>query len=104
MIASEFRIGNLVFDGKEIFTVNGRILAFFDYDLKPIPITKEWLIKFGFEQHAIGYYNLKGFFICYANTGLHEYKFRDFNVTIKYVHQLQNLYFALTQEELTISE
>jgi hypothetical protein len=70
-----------------------------------IPLTGEWLLKFGFDEHAIGYYN-KDFviFLSYANTGLHQYRLRDFNTIIKYVHQLQNLYFALTGEELTIKE
>ena len=67
-------------------------------DLKPIPLTEEWLLKFGFRE---------------SNKYLFKYKlglkkrgdnyFYD-NISIKHVHQLQNLYFALTGEELTLKQ
>jgi hypothetical protein len=78
--------------------INGGV---YDQDIEPIFLTKEWLLRFGFEEHSLGYYNKDlEFFISYANTGLHEYRFRDFPCTIKYVHQLQNLYFSLMHKEL----
>ena len=80
-----------------------------------IELTEEWLLKFGFE---IGFLRMKykvyrlktkngysNWFLnnnglmtkaFYSDNGLSEYYIR-----IKYVHQLQNLYFALTGEELT---
>ena len=78
--------------------------------LEPIPLTEEWLLKFGFEEYEfedeIFGYVLNDF--GYVN----EFQFMirifiDFEgiliqKPIKYVHQLQNLYFALTREELTI--
>jgi hypothetical protein len=72
-----------------------------DRDIEHIPLSREWLLMFGFEEHAIGYYNKDlNFFISYANTGPHQYRFRDFPCIIEYVHQLQNLYFSLTYKEL----
>lgn len=82
----------------------------FYYDLSPIPLTEEWLLKFGF--------NLLGNTISHACFGdnpiTHDYMikliktdkewfYKNSYHEIKYVHQLQNLYFALTGEELKTS-
>ena len=76
----------------------------------PIPITVSWLIKFGFEKEADGdsydYFLEIGAncFYCYWSTdgSLDHIYLEGFDVEIKHVHQLQNLYFALTGEELTL--
>jgi hypothetical protein len=103
--------------------------------LLPIPLTEEWLIKFGFEKinertfriidkskdEKLGYKderNWKELDIIYweyiaMGSYAKGYKFKwndekyvnyQKEKTIDYVHQLQNLYFALTGEELTIKE
>lgn len=75
-------------------------------DTLPIPLTEEWLIEFGFE-----YRTDTGFDGWYSNPILGEsirifevenkwYKYSSAHIVIKYVHQLQNFYFALTGEEL----
>jgi len=123
MKANELRLGNYIESN-----INGctriksgivqldeaSLYYLFDVDndwerLKPIPLTEEWLERFGFEKEnsineewrkekslpiikegdefsfIVGYYeNTIGFF--------------------KYVHQLQNLYFALTGKELELKE
>ena len=63
-----------------------------------IPLTEEWLIRFNFGR--LGKYSFRD-----KNLIIHHRK-RGFVVNkkiaiIQYVHQLQNLYFALTQTELT---
>jgi len=72
---------------------------------KPIPLTEECLIKFGFKYDietktyhtpsfywfSISLYAKDGAGFCIENV---QYKF------IEHVHQLQNLYFALTGIEL----
>lgn len=124
MKVSELRLGNLVNWGVNIVPVKSihtesvlknEVRVYIELneklqnyclditEIEPIPLTKEWLLKFGFKEHAISYYNLNDIIISYANTGLHEYRVRDVNVIIKYVHQLQNLYFALTGEELILN-
>lgn len=83
-------------------------------EYKPIPITEEWLLKFGFVKE--GRYYARGVHQRLFS-GLMELKFdrllkmwvfsigRYSDITrIEYVHQLQNLYFALTGEELTIND
>lgn len=89
----------------------------------PIPLTKDWLIKFGFNEENIeSYYYYENFFRAEIGCRLYlcgtigedscNMYIDEFNVLgekqcvtlteIKHVHQLQNLYFALTGEELTI--
>jgi hypothetical protein len=72
-------------------------------DYKPIPLTEEWLVKFGFEENTTSWTNWNKpnhtkevrLTKAYGDVRFH-YR------VIKHVHQLQNLYFALTNEELTI--
>lgn len=72
---------------------------------EPIPLTEEWLLKFGFEiQHNTPFYSMvarkDGFNLKVDITGNLFFSEGYFNVQPKYVHQLQNLYFALTGKEL----
>lgn len=130
--ANELRVGNLLFetgiiDGyenlpdSEKLTVIVAVINDIDqvvrdlqdnmhaYDsLYPIPLTEEWLLKFGFEKDWTGYAledkNSLSFSVTKNGAYLACWLDRSLGITIKYVHQLQNLYFALTGEELTIKE
>ena len=100
-----------------------RLLSSFE----PIPLNTKWLEKFGFkawddkktiytlERHIDKYNNtcfrfwlqLDKLVFDYIQNEIHptESIFDDKNIIrleVKYVHSLQNLYFALTGEELTI--
>jgi len=80
-------------------------LTWYGDDLKPIPLTEEWCIKFGFQKDLENtiYKNInKHCFLCYDNNIvlLLEEENNWCIRKIKYVHELQNLYFALTGEEL----
>lgn len=114
MEANELRLGNYVkfpHDDKPL-TVNLRIIQLqFNretlYD--PIPLTADWLLKFGFLHLGIGFVSSDDLLFAYAgNDGKYEiflYKEAEedfYLVHIEYVHQLQNLYFALTRKELTL--
>ncbi|MDF3076137.1 MAG: Phi19:3 [Sphingobacteriaceae bacterium] len=89
--------------------------------VEPIPLTEEWLLRFGFEVSQI---TVNGGQVIYKSPvgggvviknwqneseGL-IWGNSDLNggyihiAAFKFVHQLQNLYFALTGEELTINE
>lgn len=86
-------------------------------ELLPIPLTEDWLKKFGWSENGREIDKLRKLFDLdsskYAFTLMQEdngywlidnHGPRGFNichVEIKYVHQLQNLYFALTQTHLT---
>jgi hypothetical protein len=78
-----------------------------DIRINPIPLTEEWLLKFGFLKLGEGYefwessvFNIEfirnHWHFCYTSNVLCTH--------IKYLHQLQNLYFALVGEELTIKQ
>jgi hypothetical protein len=79
--------------------------------LKPIPLTEEWLLKFGFKKDTKYDWELKVNGVLFygmcddsqpINTGIGILNLPNSIINIKHVHQLQNLYFALTGEELTI--
>lgn len=107
----EVRIGNLVsYEGKE-YRIAGiyKDYPFLDTieigagvvewkDLEPIPLTEGWLFKFGFKKSTAWYRNGQH---AVNPTIANTYEFK--NIVIKevdYVHELQNLYFALTNKEL----
>ena len=105
MKTSELRIGNYVYFEDRLLKFDFESGWNFDY-IKPIPLTEEWLIKFGFETDNIEWWNglisigiyKDGLFYC--PTG--EISLR-IGKEIQYVNQLQNLYFALTGEELILN-
>jgi len=120
MDAKELRIGNFVHasikSGKGrtvIHTITAINISNIDcgigsFNFEPIPLTEEWLLKFGFIYRGI-YYHFPNHDIFkleqYKNKN--AYWLRYYNedidcVRINYVHQLQNLYFALTNTELTL--
>lgn len=76
------------------------------FHFKPIPITEEWLLKFGFLKYNNAYVLEK------PNENIMNFKFSiwsdftynssEFPVELKYAHQLQNLYFALTGTHLKL--
>lgn len=66
---------------------------------EPIPLTEEWLLKFGFEKSGdrfyLNYYYMEG----------GSFKMDEIIISNpKYVHELQNLCHAITGEELTIKQ
>ena len=87
------------------------------YSFKPISLTEEWLIRFGFDKHTTdsgfgldvwNWYSKEDIEIhtdradgTFVNP---QYIASVRNVKLESVHQLQNLYHALTGEELTIKD
>ncbi len=111
MKALELRIGNYIenTDGQmaSYMVVNADVIKQNEHtmyaSLEPIPLTEEWLIKFGFIKHGkYGYFYLDNFIIDKNKLGKFFMCDIDIHVEIETVHHLQNLYFALTGEELTL--
>lgn len=119
MKAEELRIGNLLeTTNNGIAHVTWGVIKDIesgDRYYKPIPLTEEWLIKFGFKSQSDffiekNYYTLKlpkkifdydnSLTVCDKNIIFGYYG----SIKIEYVHQLQNLFFSLTGEELEIKE
>ena len=84
-------------------------------DYEPIPLTEEWLVKFGFEKKQNKFDNrwdneygfeieVQGDKYAYCVWDESAPHLTTFLGHCKYVHQLQNLYFALTGEELTLNK
>jgi hypothetical protein len=86
----------------------------------PIPLSEEWLKKFGFEDNSYAVFHknysndgcITVSFKDYAHTTLSDFPItawpNDYSLPIKciYVHQLQNIWHAITGTELilTVSE
>lgn len=121
MKAEELRIGNLI-QGyvtsiphvKHLHTTDFSTIAIIsgDVDMKgqlifePIPLTDEWLYKLGFEltywktDNSPALWRIGDIdFLTYMFDSLHYH-----NLNLKYVHQLQNYYFSLTEQELIYND
>lgn len=112
MEVKDFRVGNLVeyfypheeeWDKLELSLSD---LPDIDNEsFRPIPLTEKLLLKFGFKKEKEGF--TKARFCIYQPVGYVNFMFCEGNSIlreVKYVHTLQNLYHALTGEELTIKE
>ncbi len=131
MEVKELRIGNYVYPPDNDHTLwevalddfyyfyGG--LKRFDSKPQPIPLTEQWLLDFGFKnEHAQPFeYYSKKIAVNYQIHVLTPYKSNIKEVGLKHrngnigyilsdkiyhVHQLQNLYFALTGKELTLKK
>lgn len=108
-----FMVRDIFWDEGKIALSNGNILLphpSMDM-IKPIEITEDWLLKFGFEKltdkskgfKSNSYTYTKGVsFIVHLNENSLSVNFWQGNEK-KYVHQLQNLFYALTGVELSVS-
>ena len=79
-----------------------------DYEFEPIPLTEEWLVKFGVKLKHKGCYEPFSDVWWYVEP---NGKLIDSGEGIgwavhlpEFVHEYQNLHFALTGEELVIKE
>lgn len=131
MNANEFRLENLVILGNEVGKIiqigeNNRIVLWLPSgkysepivlkNSKGIPLTEELLLKLGFIDKTGGYrgtgaevvfeLRVPGAIISLAKGAKVPWDywvFPYYATEIRFLHQLQNLFFALTGEELTVS-
>lgn len=103
-------------------TTTGPVKVICDYDdIEPIPLTEQWLKDFGFlykdgdqcyinnffhieDRNKDEFLSEKDKIILKDSFGVWKYDSSCFLSEIKHVHQLQNLYFALTGEELKLNQ
>lgn len=142
--AKELRIGNLILGASrgQVCVATSEIINAIDRGIAvycTIPLTEEWLLKFGFDDEYWDIEPSKMYCLNYdyrpkftysivtydgINFSLRIYQPKSLDicsmeghecddiccegdvidVDVKYIHQLQNLYFALTGEELQIQE
>ena len=110
METKELRIGNLVYSDRfkksvkvnevseNYVIINDGFYAENLYLVESIPLTEEWLLKF--DENNKDFMVDKVGFVIFKNSYAYQFIRDDY----KYVHQLQNLYYALTGEELTIKD
>lgn len=74
--------------------------------IKPILLSDNWLIKFGFLKNKsdIRYRHLNSLKIKFNHKNEVIYNYSESRIKLSSVHQLQNLYFALTGLELKIKK
>jgi hypothetical protein len=124
MKSEELRIGNLYQNTKGQYkqiTHSHIELTFYGKrkSIKPIELTEELLLKFGFKYEEAGVYGKSGWFIkirnqdnptflffnnhlqCSLLVKAKEIVFIDIHA-LEYVHHLQNLYFSLCGKELNL--
>jgi hypothetical protein len=126
---SEIRIGGYVYYNNQVLQIesycNGKVNVYAGYygdtphvhgiscgDLEPISLTPEWLARCGFRKDMGGGGGLLEFdngFICFYDmseplvgySGITDELINGgLMPNLKYVHQLQNLFFTLTGEEI----
>lgn len=122
MEARELRIGNYVRlknsdietcidlidcagSGEAWIHLEGNGIQSLIHQIEPIPLKEEWLLKFGFVSNSYqDRFENKAIHVeCNKTKGFVEL-WVERMPHIKYVHQLQNLYVALTGEELEIKK
>jgi len=115
MKASELRIGNWYYEFSIPKQVDASLIRKLEriekkgkmaIDISDIFLTEEWLLKFGFKLglnssiHKRQDYDLENIINISCYSGEYQVFINGNLLVIKYVHQLQNLYFALTNTEL----
>lgn len=115
MTTAEVRLNNLILFKDEVVQVTSIDTCIVTHGERQeadidqcsgIPLNEEWLIKLGFEKYtsyvSAGYWKHEKMpshiYLPYLHWD------NQYCAPVQYVHTLQNLYFALTGQELTIKE
>lgn len=74
--------------------------------IEPIPLTEEWMLKFSDAKEFDLKWDLHQYITVVKRYDKYFLHFSDkgYLLDVKYVHQLQNICFALTGEELVVKE
>ena len=115
LTVQELRIGNILKYGDGEIIVDINILRDINMynicGIESIPLTEEWLLKFGFKKSNLdkdnAWLNLKYRYLNFYSDESVKFKkvylnVNKMDVICDSVHQLQNLHFALTGLELEI--
>lgn len=118
MDVKELRVGNWTDNNVELLQITKKDLAFLltadnEHYANPIELTERWLLKFGFEDDSYANFSKKISEYSYLVISFKDYACaqlrevvsiadHDIECHCKYVHQLQNLYYTLTNQELEI--
>ena len=113
MNVAELRIGNLYESVKFKMAVSCTLSDMYElcvqsdgsYDdppiknmFRPIPLSVDWLFELGFRESKTNGMMYRGKIMLFKGRG--QWKVVHHDVAVKYVHQLQNLYYDLTGKKL----
>lgn len=116
MEARELRIGNLVLIDDDLIIISCGEQIDWDCELyQPIPLTEEWLLRFGFVEYdrmgELIFFNYKtnlgnrNWNLCLDKNicmvSFHGISWED-SFKVEFVHELQNLWVTLTKYELEL--
>lgn len=107
-------VSNIIYGSVYIVQLgDARSEGFTSESIDPIPLSNDWLVRFGFCKTVLSSY-MTGVEIKYSAFELKGFVYNSIQRTWWYrgvlekqpksVHQLQNLFFALTGEELKLNE
>ena len=102
IIGTVLEIGNLEREFEQIYCECEESFEwFFKDNYCGIPLTEEWLIRFGLERkNGYPYKYLDGYIK--IRNGQYFFKYYQLEIELPYVHTFQNLAYALTGTELTL--
>ncbi|MFA5715032.1 MAG: hypothetical protein WC998_04800 [Candidatus Paceibacterota bacterium] len=124
LTTNELRRGNLIENNGNIYPItaidHNSVIIFIknatfcvsDKNINPIPLTEDWLLKFGFIQNTSNSY----YWLNYGTNGILIVKYNDYykkytlelgkgmNIVLDFVHHFQNICFDLTRHELIIKQ
>lgn len=119
MKAKNLRLGNLI-TNKEgeietVFTLHDKYINGYDgesgllpddeSDYNGVKLTEKWIIELGLKRIPENEYTLDSYDLAGFKLWMNKGKFLFINkINIEYVHQLQNLFFALTGTELDVKD
>jgi hypothetical protein len=95
---NELRIGNWINNGEQNVRVSATAFNTDISNFKPIPLTEEIFEYIPYSENVSLDQDDLGFYII-ANEMNYDFSIKEY----PYLHQLQNLYFALIKEELKIN-
>jgi hypothetical protein len=115
MEVSELRLGNYIQDEsgymEQVESLNSYGVGHINEDTaiggyEPILLNAEWLLIFGFQASGTSWLIVIENIVFDVQLSEEKYYLNSeglpFSLGFKYVHQLQNLFFAITGKELTI--
>lgn len=108
LTSSELRVGNIVTKNGGEYVVDFTIIKM-AHNYEPIPLTPEVLNNFGFKKESSsekGWYELRTDTVCFVegdkNGTCEVYLDTLDSVRVSFLHELQNLYYIITKQELVV--
>jgi hypothetical protein len=100
----ELEVENIIYNNPNVDESLTLLNGYETNEIRPIPLNEEWLLKLGFDDFGFRRFEKGDFNILKTDLGGFILDTGGIEPYFEHVHQLQNLYYALKGEELTINE